>query len=266
MAVADGGEVQAEHVEAPQDGRIGVVRQGLVHREHVGAAPRVGGPCPGVERGAAAGPGFEERHRITRANGFEVQIRAQPRTDVGVLYERACAHEAVLLAVGEDDHQTVAGRLACRQHARGFEGHRHAEGIVACARTGGDAVVVRHERHGLALLPVADGDHVGDAGGTAAFTPLRLGLLYADVEAVQLKRLDQVGARFLIGGGPRRATANRPRQPLDVRPGILRVEPAASEPASAGQQQQDEKHRAPRQQSPPRPRPARVPEGLPHAR
>src|SRR5690606_21540040 len=80
--------------------------------------------------------------------------------------------------------------------------------------------------------------------------PMGVGLLYADVEAVELKGLDEVGACLLVGGAAGRAAADGASQPLDVGPRILPVEAPLAQTAACdcGERRHHPQHAEPEPQ------------------
>src|SRR4029453_2116754 len=79
------------------------------------------------------------------------------------------------------------------------ERYPHAKGIISCARSSRNRIVVRDETDGLGATAGLDGNNVRDAGGPADRYASRIGLLAAHVEAEQPELVHDVGASSGVG-------------------------------------------------------------------
>jgi hypothetical protein len=79
---------------------------------------------------------------------------------------------------------------------------------------------VGHEAERLGPAAGKDRDDIRDARRPSELGPPRVGLLHAHLEAIQPQLLDHVRARALVRRSADRTVADRPREHLDVRPGV----------------------------------------------
>ena len=146
--MTDDRRVVAVQASRGEDGEVGVVGQGLEHRFRAGVGRGTG--CArqhrqqcGVRRGRAEGgrcSGRTPRLVIEDHRGAEAGC---PLT-----HERLCAEQAVLLPVGEQDHQVVSRGYTCgAQRPRRLEQRADPDTVVRGTRRAGDGVVVRGEQH-----------------------------------------------------------------------------------------------------------------------
>ena len=113
------------------------------------------------------------------------------------------------------------------QHARGLQRHRHAKPIVSRAGRVGDGIGVRDQADRGALGAGADADDVRDVRGPSELGPASVGLLHADVEAVQPQLVDDVLTGPRVFGRADGAAADRAREHLDVRASVVQREAGA---------------------------------------
>ena len=141
VAVADGREVQPGDVVTLEDGEVRVVRQAVVDLNRERCTSRMRRRAgPGPDDPAVARPGLEQ-HRVTAgSDGFDVHVRLKPIHDFTIRGQPGGSHQAVLLAIGDEDHQRVTSIGSRAKHPRGLQRHRHPQSIVGRARRVGSGI------------------------------------------------------------------------------------------------------------------------------
>ncbi len=208
-----------------EDREVRVVREAVVNLNRERCASRMW--CcagPGPDDPAIARPGLEQHRVAAGSDGFDVQVRLEPIHDLTIRGQPGGSHQAVLFAIGDEDHQRVTSIASRAKHPRGFQRHRHPKSIVGRARRVGDGVGVRHQADRGALGSRTDADDVRDVRGASDLRPARVGFLHANVETVQPQLVDDVLAGPCVFGSAGRAAADGAREHLDVRAGVVQRE------------------------------------------